>query len=91
MNVYDPYDVPTFAGPTGGGTEATRERQALPHLHPLHEQCNAALELYGKCVRFAHHPDDTTGHRVIEVTSDCMLKLNDMVGEFAPHLFVKLP
>ena len=90
MNIFDPYDVPTFAGPTGGGTEATSERQALPRLHPLHVQCNAALELQGKNVRFAHQPEDTKGHKVVEVTSDCMLRLNDMVGEFAPHLFVKL-
>jgi hypothetical protein len=50
-------------------------------------QKDAALALLGKPVCFAHQPDGPA-HRVQSIGWNGMVTLNDMVGEFAPHLFV---
>lgn len=51
-------------------------------------QKNAALELIGKRVCFAHEPKGPS-HAVQAVSWDGMVTLDDMAGEFAPHLFVE--
>ncbi len=50
-------------------------------------QKKAGLALIGKDIRFAHQPEGPT-HRVQAVGWNGMVKLADMSGEFAPHLFV---
>ena len=47
-----------------------------------------ALIVAGKPVCFAHQPDGPT-HRVQSVNFIGMVTLDDMTGEFAPHLFVE--
>ena len=43
--------------------------------------------LLGRDVRFAHQPEGPL-HHVNAVGSDGMVRLADMAGDFAPHLFV---
>jgi hypothetical protein len=50
-------------------------------------QKDLALNLIGKDVRFNDEPDGPK-HRVQTVGFTGMVTLHDMVGEFAPHLFV---
>lgn len=45
----------------------------------------------GDRVRFAHMKDDTVGHRIEMVNLNGMIELDTFPGEFAPHLFEKLP
>jgi hypothetical protein len=51
------------------------------------EQKKAALALLGKQVYFAHQPKGPV-HRVSTIRWNGMVTLADMVGEFAPHIFV---
>jgi hypothetical protein len=48
----------------------------------------AAIELLGKCVRFALSPESGPFYRVESINFIGMLSLAGMAGEFAPHLFV---
>lgn len=50
-------------------------------------QKKAALALCERDICFAHMPDGPS-HRVQSVSWNGMVTLHDMVGEFAPHLFV---
>lgn len=50
-------------------------------------QKKAALALCARDICFAHMPDGPS-HRVQSVSWNGMITLHDMVGEFAPHLFV---
>jgi hypothetical protein len=50
------------------------------------EQKKTALALLEHDICFLHQPDGPT-HRVQSVGWNGMVTLNDMVGEFAPHLF----
>jgi hypothetical protein len=50
-------------------------------------QKKAGLALIGRDICFAHQPDGPS-HRVQSVGWNGMVTLNDMVGEFAPHLFI---
>jgi len=43
--------------------------------------------LLGRDVRFAHQPEGPL-HHVNAVASNGMVRLANMAGEFAPHLFV---
>jgi len=47
-----------------------------------------ALIVAGNRVCFAHQPDGPA-HRILAVNFIGMITLDDMVGEFAPHIFVK--
>lgn len=49
-------------------------------------QKKAGLALMGHAICFAHQPGPL--HRVQAVGWNGMVTLHDMVGEFAPHLFV---
>lgn len=49
-------------------------------------QKDLACSLVGKDICFNHQPDGPF-HRITYVTYDGMVGLQDMVGEFAPHLF----
>jgi hypothetical protein len=51
-------------------------------------QKKLALELIDHDICFAHQPDGST-HRIQSITWNGMVTLHDMVGQFAPHLFVK--
>lgn len=51
------------------------------------ERKKAALALIGRRVCFAHEPQGPS-HGVAAIAWDGMITLDDMVGEFAPHLFV---
>lgn len=51
------------------------------------DQKIAGLALCERDVCFAHQPEGPT-HRVQSVSWNGMVTLTDMVGEFAPHLFV---
>jgi hypothetical protein len=51
------------------------------------EQKKAGLALIGKHVCFAHQPTGPS-HFVQSVGWNGMVTLGDMVGEFAPHLFI---
>lgn len=51
------------------------------------ERKKAALDLLGRDICFAHQPDGPV-HRVQTVDWNGMVTLADMVGKFAPHLFV---
>jgi hypothetical protein len=50
-------------------------------------QKKLGLSLIGKPICFAHQPQGPV-HRVRSVSWNGMVTLADMVGEFAPHLFV---
>jgi hypothetical protein len=50
-------------------------------------QKKAALALCERDICFAHMPDGPA-HRIQSVSWNGMVTLHDMVGEFAPHLFV---
>jgi hypothetical protein len=50
-------------------------------------QKKAGLALCERDICFAHQPDGPT-HRIQSVNWNGMVTLHDMVGEFAPHLFV---
>lgn len=60
-----------------------------PPIMPAEDlaQKKAALELMGKDIYFAHQPGGPA-HRIQGVSWNGMVTLHDMVGEFAPHLFV---
>lgn len=47
----------------------------------------AGIALLGKTIRFNHQLDGPD-HRVRTLLWNGMVELHDMVGEFAPHLFV---
>jgi hypothetical protein len=49
--------------------------------------CRPSRDFAGTLVRFAHQSDGPV-HRVSAVDPDGMVSLHDMVGWFAPHLFV---
>lgn len=51
------------------------------------QQKKAALALCERDLCFAHMPNGPT-HRIQSVSWNGMVTLHDMVGEFAPHLFV---
>jgi hypothetical protein len=51
------------------------------------EQKKAALALCERDICFAHEPNGPS-HRIQSVSWNGMVTLHDMVGEFAPHLFV---
>jgi hypothetical protein len=51
------------------------------------EQKKYALSLLERDICFAHQPNGPT-HRIQSVGWNGMITLHDMVGEFAPHLFV---
>jgi hypothetical protein len=51
-------------------------------------QKKLALELCDHDICFAHQPDGPT-HRIQSINWNGMVTLHDMVGQFAPHLFVK--
>ena len=50
-------------------------------------QKKAALDLIGKRVCFAHQPEGQS-HGIQAVGWNGMVTLDDLPGEFAPHLFV---
>lgn len=50
-------------------------------------QKKLALDLCEKDICFAHQPDGPM-HRIQSVNWNGMVTLHDMVGQFAPHLFV---
>ena len=50
-------------------------------------QKKAALALCDHDVRFAHQPNGPV-HRVQSINWNGMVTLHDMVGQFAPHLFI---
>lgn len=54
------------------------------------EQKKAGLALIGKPVCMAHQPTGPV-YRVQSVGWNGMVTVTDMVGEFAPHLFVPAP
>lgn len=51
------------------------------------DQKKAGLALLGKQIVFAHQPGGPA-HRVRSVGWNGMITITDMVGEFAPHMFV---
>ncbi len=51
-------------------------------------QKDAGMALIGKTIRFNHQRDTGPDMRVQSVGWNGMVTLVDMVGEFAPHLFV---
>ena len=51
------------------------------------EELEQAKRLVDRCVRFAHQPTGPT-HLVVGYTTEGLVVLNDMVGEFGPHIFV---
>jgi hypothetical protein len=53
-------------------------------------QKDAGLALIGKRVCFAHEPQGPS-HAVQAVGWNGMVTIDDMAGEFAPHLFVLAP
>lgn len=50
-------------------------------------QKKLALDLCEKDICFAHQPDGPV-HRIRSISWNGMVTLHDMVGEFAPHIFV---
>lgn len=50
-------------------------------------QKKAALELFGKEICFASDPNGVV-HEIWAISYNGMVRLRDMKGEFAPHLFV---
>ena len=75
------------------GTEFDDADQNTICPHPLImsaddlAQKKAGLALIGRAVCFAHQPDGPA-HVVQAVGWNGMVTLGNMVGEFAPHLFV---
>lgn len=65
-----------------------------PHnlIMPAHDlaQKKLALTLIERDICFAHQADGPV-HRIQSINWNGMVTLNDMVGEFAPHLFVPAP
>lgn len=50
-------------------------------------QKKLAIELCERDICFAHQPDGPR-HRIQSVSWNGMVTLHEMVGEFAPHLFI---
>lgn len=59
----------------------------LSEFEAAQKDCAMQL-LLGKAVRFHHQWKTGPDHRVQSVNHVGMVTLDDMVGEFAPHLFV---
>lgn len=54
------------------------------------EQKDLAMKLAGKRVSFVNM-SDTAVYRIRAVRWDGMVELDELAGEFAPHLFVVVP
>lgn len=86
-------------GDNSAGIDAAQQiAENLAERHPdlikrqkelagMDERKKLALGLLGKAVCFAHQPDGPA-HRILAVGWNGMITLDDMAGEFAPHLFV---
>lgn len=53
-------------------------------------QKDLAAKLIGKRIRFAHQSEAET-HLITSILWDGMVTLDDLPGEFAPHLFAMVP
>lgn len=76
----------------GRNYDDARRLTYCPHEPFLSEfeaaQKDCAMSLFDKPVRFHHQWKTGPDHRVQSVGFTGMVTLVDMVGEFAPHLFV---
>lgn len=76
----------------GGSYDDARCLTYCPHDPFLSEfevaQKDCAISLLGKSVRFVHEWRTGPDRRVQSVNFVGMVTLEDMIGEFAPHLFV---
>ena len=78
----------------GSAYDDARRLTYCPHDEFMSEddlaQKDLAISLCQKPVRFRHQPDGLA-HRIQAIGFTGMVTLVDMVGEFAPHLFVEAP